>query len=89
MPSELVYRLIKLATKPGYTPMPASMLAPPVVKQKDNTTTTPSTSRLVATGLADPLPPNVMDRVNKVHQANPGLKGGFPEITGGSIGFRF
>ena len=83
--NNLVDRLIKLATKPGYTPMPASMLKAPVKKPG----TYSDQKKVYLAGLADPLPRDTLDKINKVYDANPGSKGGIPDLTGASLGVRF
>jgi hypothetical protein len=83
--SDLVDKLIKLANKPGYTPMPASMLKAPVKKPKASN----NQKNVYLSGLADPIPRETLDKINKVYGANPGAKGGIPELTGASLGVRF
>lgn len=83
--SDLVDKLIKLATKPGYKPMPSSMLTAPVKKPGASS----NQKNVYLSGLADPLPRDTLDKINKVYEANPGAKGGLPELTGASLGVRF
>ena len=86
--SILLERLIKLANKPGFTPAPSSFLKAPV-KKPSGTSKPSKLDRLYLSGLEDPLPKDILDKITKVYDANPGYKGGLPEISGVSLGIRF